>query len=58
MPIYTYRCRSCGTEIDEKSSIADRDAPRWCACEDPKTSRMERVLTAPAVSIPAEHRAA
>lgn len=58
MPIYTYRCRSCGAETSAFRHIEDRDAPLWCACWDDNPDPMTRVLTAPAVSIPAEHRAA
>lgn len=60
MPTYAYRCRSCGAEITIIRHIEDRNAPIWCTGKheiDPRPT-MERVPAAPAVSIPAEHRAA
>ena len=32
MPIYQYKCNSCGFEFEEEHKIADRNIP----CEDPK----------------------
>jgi putative FmdB family regulatory protein len=30
MPIYEYRCRTCGTVYDSRRSMADADAPATC----------------------------
>ncbi len=32
MPLYTYRCTKCETEVDEFRSVAERDIAPECEC--------------------------
>ena len=41
MPIYTYRCRSCGFELTKIQSFSDKPVRRCPACH---TGRVRRVL--------------
>ena len=38
MPIYAYRCKSCGYEFSEKQSVDDRYKPKESACPECKVS--------------------
>lgn len=49
MPIYPFRCPTCGADRDEFKPVADRDANPPECCGAP----MARQLTAPMVSVPA-----
>jgi putative FmdB family regulatory protein len=53
MPIYSYRCPNCETEVSEFRKIASRDdVPRCVECSPYKTCRnpMERIVCAPYVA--------
>jgi putative FmdB family regulatory protein len=44
MPLYTYKCGTCGRELDQFSKVAERDhGPSCCDAE------MARKLSAPMV---------
>ena len=48
MPIYTYRCESCGTEVDQFARVDARDSSAPSCCDGPTV----RKLTAAMVQMP------
>ena len=44
MPIYEYKCETCGNRFEKLRRIADADAPQ--ECPDCKSQKVERLLSA------------
>lgn len=53
MPIFEYRCDTCGHEFEELESVADRDKPRKC----PECGKkgVERVISVFAAKVGGSH---
>jgi putative FmdB family regulatory protein len=44
MPLYEYRCRSCGDTFERLRPQADADEPADCACDRSDTVRLPSLI--------------
>lgn len=44
MPIYEYRCRTCGDTFEELRPAAEADAPVACGCGHADTTRLPSLI--------------
>lgn len=44
MPVYEYRCRTCGTRFEVRRPMADAEAPALCPAGHSETTRVLSVF--------------
>jgi putative FmdB family regulatory protein len=57
MPLYDFKCPTCGAMIERFARFGDRDTVAPCHLDDNRECHYARQLSAPKVQVAMEHRA-